>query len=81
MYHQYLQPKASKRLQSPGGLEVSMWEEGMEGMCRTFFMFSASRSYSSNTSCSRGESSSFGRVVVESEGSIAASVSCDELEP
>ena len=37
-------------------------------------MFSARRSYSSSTSCSSGESSSFGAVgsetVVDSEGSI-----------
>jgi hypothetical protein len=35
------------------------------GCCVTFFMFSARRSYSSRTSCSRGESSGVERRLVD----------------
>ena len=49
------------------------WGRGVGGERNAFFIFSASRSYSSSTSCSSGDSSSFvtvGSDSVGSEGSI-----------
>lgn len=63
------------------GWSLEEWEEEGEGRFLTFFMFSASRSYSSRTSCSKGERSGGERsglgiawsIVVEYRGNLRLS--------